>query len=327
MNNDHGSKRPVALKIKILIQPGARLSEYFTVRDAIACLGDQVPGVSCELVSAKGGEIIVSEEIKLSTRPAQFEPLPGLLVIIGSQSGRLDVKSTALIFSKAMRQGWRVLVLSEAIGVLLREKCLEQRDICLPWTDPHNFDPMQDYAAATQFIYRTDRQITTSVGRASTIHALLNVFREVFGLPLAYTVAEQLHVGYIRSSNAFQRMTISDRYCLEDPRLVKMMEIFEARLDEEISITDTARSVGLSSRQLERLCKRHLERSPKSMLVHLRAMKARWMLEATAMPITEIAFACGYSGASVMNKYFRRKFGLTPSDIRQKVILEPLGSE
>lgn len=323
MNNDHGFKRPIALKIKILIQPGARLSELFTVRDASTGLGDQVPGVSCEVVSAKGGEITVSEEIKLSTRPAQFEPLPGLLVIIGSKSDHLDAKSTALVFSKAMRQGWRVLVLSEAIGLLLSENCLEGLDICLPWTDPNNLDPTQDYAAARQFIYRTDRRVTTSVGRASTIHALLNVFIEFYGLPLVYKLSENLHVGYIRSANAFQRMNISDRYHLEDPRLVRMIEIFEAKLDDEISLSDTAKSLGLSLRHLERLCKRYLERSPKSMLLHLRAMKARWMLEATAMPMMEIALACGYSDNISMSKNLRRKFGSTPSDIRRKAISNP----
>ena len=327
MNTAYDADQSIVLKVKVLIQPGARLSELSTVCDAISGLGEHVPGVSYELVSEKGGEITVAGGLKLSTSPAHFEPLPGLLVIVGTQSGRLDTKSTALVFSKATRQAWRVLVLSEAIGALLRERCLEGRDICLPWTDPHNFDPTQDHSSARQFIYRTDRRVTTSVGRASTIHALLHVITEIYGRPLAYKLAEQLHVGYIRSPNAFQRLAISDRYQIEDPRLVKMLEIFEERLDDQISIQDTAGSLGLSSRQLERLSKRFLGTSPKNMLYHLRAMKARWMLEATAMPITDIAFACGYSGASIMSRHIGRKFGSTPSDIRQTAFSDPISSK
>ncbi len=227
MNTAYDTDQSIALKVKVLIQPGARLSELSTVCDAIAGQGGHVPRVSYEVVSDKGNEIIVDGVFRLSTRPAQFEPVPGLLIIVGAESGRLDGKSTALVFSKAMRHAWRVLVLSEAISALSRERCLEGRDICLPWTDPHNFDPTKDNSSARQFIYRTDRRVTTSVGRASTIHAFLHVISEIYGRPLAYKLAEQLHVGYIRSPNAFQRLAISDRYQIEDPRLVKMVEIFE----------------------------------------------------------------------------------------------------
>ncbi len=73
-----------------------------------------------------------------------------------------------------------------------------------------------------------------------------------------------------------------------------------------------ARDVGMSTRQLERLFRRYLNRSPKRYYMELRLQKARNLLMQTDMSVINVALACGFASPSHFSKCYRAHYNTTP---------------
>ena len=86
----------------------------------------------------------------------------------------------------------------------------------------------------------------------------------------------------------------------------------EANIEEPVSPSELARQVGLSTRQLERLFRRYLNRSPKRYYMELRLGKARNLLMQTDMSVINVALACGFASPSHFSKCYRSQYNSTP---------------
>ncbi|GIZ10737.1 AraC family transcriptional regulator [Pseudomonas sp. NCCP-436] len=82
-----------------------------------------------------------------------------------------------------------------------------------------------------------------------------------------------------------------------------------------ISLAELTALTGLSVAQLERLCKRIFQLTPRQMIHRARLNAASQLLQGD-MPITEIALHCGYTDHSAFSRQFRQLTGLSPSDYR-----------
>jgi transcriptional regulator GlxA family with amidase domain len=102
-----------------------------------------------------------------------------------------------------------------------------------------------------------------------------------------------------------------------------VIDLMEQNLEEPLSRTDLALSAGLSTRQLERLFRKYLNRSPARYYLELRLDKARLLLLQTNMSVIDVALACGFVSASHFSKCYRDFFGRTPRKERGL----PLGVE
>ena len=83
-------------------------------------------------------------------------------------------------------------------------------------------------------------------------------------------------------------------------------------LEEPESPSVLASQVGVSTRQLERLFRRYLNKSPKRYYMELRLQKARNLLLQTDMTVINVALACGFSSPSHFSKCYRNHFSNTP---------------
>ncbi|NVK02234.1 MAG: helix-turn-helix domain-containing protein, partial [Oceanospirillaceae bacterium] len=77
--------------------------------------------------------------------------------------------------------------------------------------------------------------------------------------------------------------------------------------------------IGLSTRQLERLFRQHLNTSPTAYYMSLRLENARQQLKNTTLPIQTIARAAGFSSTSYFSRCYRKQFGVTPREARTGV--------
>jgi NTE family protein len=102
-----------------------------------------------------------------------------------------------------------------------------------------------------------------------------------------------------------------------------IIEQMENNLEDPLSPSLLARQAGLSTRQLERLFRRYLERSPKRYYLELRLNKARSLLLQTEMSVINVALACGFSSPSHFSKCYRAFYGRTPYRERGIPGLEP----
>lgn len=141
---------------------------------------------------------------------------------------------------------------------------------------------------------------------------MLNLIARQHGHELAAGVADQFMHERIRDHHDHQRMSLPARLGVRHPKLLKVVEMMEDDLEEPLGRTELAGNAGLSTRQLERLFRKYLNRSPARYYLELRLNKARLLLVQTNMSIIDVALACGFVSASHFSKCYRDFFGRTP---------------
>src|SRR5882762_3664834 len=98
--------------------------------------------------------------------------------------------------------------------------------------------------------------------------------------------------------------------------LRRVREFIEAHLEENIGVQVLASTAGLSMCHFARAFKRSEGVTPHNYLVQCRVRRAKDLLAATDLPLSEIALASGFSDQSHCARRFREHVGVTPSSYR-----------
>jgi AraC family transcriptional regulator of adaptative response / DNA-3-methyladenine glycosylase II len=85
----------------------------------------------------------------------------------------------------------------------------------------------------------------------------------------------------------------------------------------EQRFTDLAEELGVSDRHLRRVVQQEFGVSPIELLQTQRLLLAKRLLTDTALPITDIAYASGFSSLRRFNALFQERYRLNPSQLRK----------
>lgn len=161
-------------------------------------------------------------------------------------------------------------------------------------------------------LFEIDRDRFTCAGGVSGMDMILNEISHKHGPDLAAAVAEQFMHERMREGHDDQRLPLQARLRISHPKLIRAISEMERHTEEALTRDEIADRVGLSRRQLERLFRRYLNTSPARYYLKLRLNRAKTLLTQTTMPVTEVAFASGFTSASHFSKCYRDMFGRTP---------------
>jgi AraC family transcriptional regulator len=95
--------------------------------------------------------------------------------------------------------------------------------------------------------------------------------------------------------------------------LRRVIDRMEAGLDTDLTLAALATESGYSRAHFARMFKAATGQSPHRYLLELRLAKAQSMLMDRALPLTDIALACGFSSHAHLSTAFRSRFGVAPS--------------
>jgi transcriptional regulator GlxA family with amidase domain len=196
-------------------------------------------------------------------------------------------------------------VLAEA-GVLDGYACT------IHWENIPGFSEAFPDIKVTGSLFEIDRDRFSSAGGTTALDLMLALIASQHGADLAASVAEAILHSPIRHHSEHQRMSLPARIGARHPKLLGIIEEMEGNLEEPLSPSLLAKQAGLSTRQLERLFRRYLDRSPKRYYLELRLKKARSLLLQTDMSVINVALACGFSSPSHFSKCYRAFYGRTP---------------
>jgi transcriptional regulator GlxA family with amidase domain len=94
----------------------------------------------------------------------------------------------------------------------------------------------------------------------------------------------------------------------------------ERRYAEPLTVAEIARSIGTSTRQLQRVFDEAGGRSFRAHVAAVRMERAREMLIDHGGTVRSIAAAVGYSQPAQFAKAFRRHHGVSPSELRRSAM-------
>ena len=103
-----------------------------------------------------------------------------------------------------------------------------------------------------------------------------------------------------------------------DPRVTRVIDLMEERLDTPVSLTDFAAAVNLSPSRMARVFKQHTGKPPARYLHDLRLARARVLLERTYLSVKQVMVCVGLHDPSHFSRDFRRAHGFSPSHLRQR---------
>ena len=213
---------------------------------------------------------------------------------------------------KESRKGMPIGGLCTATHLLAKAGLLDGRRATIHWENREAFiEDFPDLEISTA-IFTMDRNRYTTAGGTASADMMLRIIANDHGNELANGVADQMIYTTLRTDKDEQRLSIPTRIGVRHPKLSTVIKMMEDNLEEPISPSILAQDVGISTRQLERLFRRYLSRSPKRYYMELRLHKARGLLLQTDMSVINVALACGFTSPSHFSKCYRSHFSTTP---------------
>ena len=195
---------------------------------------------------------------------------------------------------------------------LAKAGLLDGRRATIHWENQDSFAEEFEDVTLTKSVFVVDGNRITTAGGTASIDLMLKLIAEDHGEDLANLVADQLIYTSIRTDQDTQRLSIPTRIGVRHPKLGQVIRMMEQNIEDPISPAQLATDVGMSTRQLERLFRRYLDRSPKRYYMELRLGKARNLLMQTDMSVINVALACGFASPSHFSKCYRAHYGTTP---------------
>ena len=195
---------------------------------------------------------------------------------------------------------------------LAKAGLLEGKRATIHWENQDSFLEEFPEVELTKSVFVIDSQRYTTAGGTSSIDLMLKIIADDHGEDVASTVADQLIYSSIRTDQDTQRLSIPTRIGVRHPKLSQVIQMMETNVEDPISPAKLAKDVGMSTRQLERLFRRYLNRSPKRYYMELRLQKARNLLMQTDMSVINVALSCGFASPSHFSKCYRAHYDTTP---------------
>jgi len=231
--------------------------------------------------------------------------------------GGIDVQlaTTKRVLSWLRREARKGVViggLCTAAYTLAKAGLLDGKKATIHWENQDSFAEDFDDVELTKSVFVVDGNRITTAGGTSSIDLMLKLIADEHGEDLANLVADQLIYTSIRTDQDTQRLSVPTRIGVRHPKLSLVIQMMEANIEEPISPSLLAKDVGMSTRQLERLFRRYLNRSPKRYYMELRLQKARNLLMQTDMSVINVALACGFASPSHFSKCYRAHYNTTP---------------
>jgi len=200
--------------------------------------------------------------------------------------------------------------------ILCRAGLMKGRRSCVSWYHYQDFlEAFPDHDVVADRLFLADGPRITCAGGAGTAALATHMIEQHLGRAVAQKASQVLLFERARSgSEAQPHPPMSET--VNEPRVRRALLLMEQNLTRPVAIAVVAEELGLSVRQLERLCREHVGMGPASLYRQLRMRYAHWLVENTDRSVTEIAIEAGFADCAHFSRQFKDAYGLSPSTRR-----------
>lgn len=271
-----------------------------------------------EILSSDGKPVTSSTGIALmpDRAIAEIESRTCIIVCAGLDPQRFNDRNTFGWLRNMARHGADIGGISAGSYVLARAGLLNGYRCTIHWEYLAAFVEEFPDVDVTPSLFEIDRDRFTSAGAEATLDMMLYLIAQQHGYDLSVKIAEQFSHTSIHGENEPQRMPLRQRLRISHPKLIAIIEQMENNLEEPLARDALAQSVGLSTRQMERLFEKYLHKSPARHYLELRLRRAQLLLMQTSMSILDVSVACGFVSASHFSKSYREMYNHPPRQER-----------
>ena len=131
---------------------------------------------------------------------------------------------------------------------------------------------------------------------------------------LEHALARALVVGYAVRDYSVRVY----RGGLSPAKLRKIKELVQEKMEEDLSLEEMARTVGLSAAHFSQVFRNTTGQTPHQCLLWSRVQRAKEMLRSAEMRVLDVAIACGFKTQQHFARVFRQLCGASPTEYRYR---------
>ena len=322
MPSDDASRPPRVLRsthtqvVGILLIPDFALMSYASLIEPFRA-ANRMSGRNLyqwRHISSDGASVSASNGVSITPDYGLRDPfVPDILfVCAGGNPALFDHQPTYAYLRRIAHRRIPVGGVSGGPYVLARAQLLDGYRCTIHWEHIPAFLEEFPRLQVARSLYVIDRDRLTCAGGIAALDMTHELIVRDHGPWLAGEVSDQFLHGRVRLGSGPQRMTLRERYGVSHPKLLKVLEYMEGRIEEPAGRGELAGVANLSMRQLERLFQSHLGSTVGGHYIGVRLDRAQMLLRQTTMPVLEVGIACGFVSASHFSRSYRQRFGHSP---------------
>lgn len=267
--------------------------------------------------ASNGAELNVDTSLEDERRLLNGVDRPSMLFVCsGVNVEKFDNKSVYAWIREEHNRGVAVAGLCTGAHILAKAGLLSGRRCAIHWENLPGFQEAFPKVDVYADLFEKDGNVYTCAGGTAALDMMLSLIAEDHDDNLINAICEQALTDRVRGPHDRQRLPLRARLGVQNARILSIIELMEANLSEPLTLIEIAEFAGLSRRQIERLFRQHMGRSPARYYLEIRLDRARHLLLQSSLPVVEVAVACGFVSASHFSKCYRELYGRSPQQER-----------
>ena len=270
------------------------------------------------IMSRDGGPVVASNGMSVNAQSALVDVARVDTVFIVAGFNPLDGYWDELgsWLRAAQGQGATLGALDTGAFILAQAHVIGQYPVTVHWEAYSAFAERYPKLSVTQELFEWSPRCITCAGGTAGIDLMLALIGKTFGRDLATSVSEQFVLSQIRSPSDHQRLETASRFGVHNPKVLQVIHAMQRSLEDPLSNAQLAALIGVTSRQLERLFRHHLDQTPSGLYLSFRLDRSRQLVQQTGMSVLAVGVACGFGSVAHFSRAYRQRFGLSPAKER-----------
>ncbi len=315
-NNAALQKIGTPLNVGFLLLPRFALIAFASAFDPLRVANRMYGGECYRWVSLSedGGSVRSSGGLDAAVdAPVDAAPKLDILVVVASFDPRSAASRKVIKFiQRCALKGSVIAGVDTGSVVIAAAGLLNGYRATVHWEHLEPFSEDFPRVAVTEDLFVIDRNRWSAAGGTACIDLMLDLIAKRQGQEIAAAVSDQFIHSRMRKAGDAQRTRMEHRLPYRNGKLTAALDLMQSSLEDTLSIAEIALHCRVSVRELERLFKRWVGRSPANHYRRLRLEKARALLQGTSRSVTDIALACGFSSVAGFSRCHKQYFGISP---------------
>ncbi len=241
-----------------------------------------------------------------------------LVLVGGTETPWLPGPAELGLLREAIRNAARVCVVGSAVFVPLAAGVLASKRLAVH----PNFRPGVEEGAGGPELADSatchHKALSSATGHVAAIRMMVDLVGARDGEFTRLALARDLGLSEAQAECGSAEHWRFKRMAQGDEVICEALQIMRDHLEDTLTVGQIADILDVSPRKLERGFGEYFGQTPLKVYRDLRLERAHKLLAQTAMPVGEVSVACGFSNVTLMKKWFQRKYGQLPGEVRRQ---------
>lgn len=170
-------------------------------------------------------------------------------------------------------------------------------------------------------LFTSSGAVSSCAGEFAAFDLVVELIEGVCGPKVGAEICNHF-LAHGRRSGKAEQLLSGDTLICDDAKFLQAVQIMTENIEDPLSGPELAARLGVSTRQVQRIFADNGFEPPLKYYLALRLNRAQQLVEQTRMTIAEICFACGFDSFSRFSTCYKRQFGKSPKETRNKLRLK-----